>query len=98
MHTTHMSRSHSQIGSQVSQRQNNTKAMQLEIDNLKKKLRHAQRNQLLPVLISPLMMKRVLVIGKGQELHQASISPMMKSTITNVGKRARLVEAWEMTL
>ena len=72
--------------------------MQLEIDNLKKKLRHAQRNQLLPVLISPLMMKRMLVIGKGQELHQASISPMMKSTITNVGTRARLVEAWEMTL
>ena len=41
MHTTHSSRSHSRVGSQVSQRQNNTKAMQLEIDNLKKKLRHA---------------------------------------------------------
>ena len=41
MHTTHSSRSHSRVRSQVSQRQNNTKAMQLEIDNLKKKLRHA---------------------------------------------------------
>ena len=55
-------------------------------------------NELLPVLISPLMMKRMLVIGKGQELHQAILSPTMKSTITNVGTRARLVEAWEMML
>ena len=55
-------------------------------------------NELLPVLISPLMMKRMLVIGKGQELHQANLSPTMKSTITNVGTRARLVEAWEMML
>ena len=40
MHTTHTSRSHSQVESHVSQEQNN-KAMQLEIDHLKKKLRHA---------------------------------------------------------
>ena len=41
MHTTHTSRSHSQVGSHISQRQNSNKAMQLEIDNLKKKLRRA---------------------------------------------------------
>ena len=45
MHTMHTSRSHSQVGSHISQRQNNNKAMQLEIDNLKKKLRHAQRKR-----------------------------------------------------
>ena len=44
-HTTHRSRSHSRVGSHVSQRQNNNKAMQLEIDNLKKKRRRAQRKQ-----------------------------------------------------
>ena len=44
MHTTHKSKSHSRIGSHVSQEQHN-KAMQLEIDQLKRKLRHAQREQ-----------------------------------------------------
>ena len=49
-------------------------------------------------LISPLMMKRILVIGEGQELHQASLSPMIKNTITNMDTRARLTEVWEMML
>ena len=44
VHTTHTSRSHSRIGSHVSQEQHN-KAMQLKIDQLKRKLRHAQRDQ-----------------------------------------------------
>ena len=44
MQTTHTSRSHSQVGSHVSQEQHN-KAMQLEIDQLKRKLRHARREQ-----------------------------------------------------
>ena len=45
MNTTHTSRSHSQGGSHVSQRQNDNKAMQREIDDLKKKLRRAQRKR-----------------------------------------------------
>ena len=45
VHTYHTSRSHSRVGSHVSQRQNSNKAMQLEIDYLKKKLRRAQRKQ-----------------------------------------------------
>ena len=45
VHTSHTSRSHSRVGSHISQRQNSNKAMQLEIDDLKKKLRHAQRKQ-----------------------------------------------------
>ena len=40
VHTTHTSKSHSRVGSHVSQEQNN-KAMQREIDHLKKELRHA---------------------------------------------------------
>ena len=45
MHTTHTSRSHSRVGSHVSQRQNSNKAMQLKIDNLKKELRCAQQKR-----------------------------------------------------
>ena len=44
VHTTHTSRSHSRVGSHVSQQQQN-KAMQLKIDNLKKELCYAQRKQ-----------------------------------------------------
>ena len=47
----------------------------------------------LPVLISPLLMKKMRVIGKGQELYQASLSPTMKSTTTNIDTRACLVKA-----
>ena len=45
VHTTHMSRNHFRGGSHISQRQNNNKAMQREIDDLKKKLRHTQRKR-----------------------------------------------------
>ena len=45
VHTSHTSRSHSRVRSHVSQRQNSNKAMQLEIDDLKKKLHRAQRKQ-----------------------------------------------------
>ena len=41
-HTAHTSKSHSRVGSHVSQ-EHNKRAMQREIDNLKKKLHHAQR-------------------------------------------------------
>ena len=50
------------------------------------------RNELLPVLTSPPMMKRMLVTGNGQELHQVSLSPTMKSTTTGEDTRARLVK------
>ena len=42
--TTHTSRSHSRFGSHISQEQN-SRAMQLEINQLKRKLRHAQRER-----------------------------------------------------
>ena len=43
--TTHTSGSHSRVGSHVSQRQDSNKALQQEIDDLKKKLRRAQRKR-----------------------------------------------------
>ena len=45
MHTTHTSKSHSRRGSHISQMRDDNKAMQKETDDLKKKLRHAQRKR-----------------------------------------------------
>ena len=45
VHTTQTSQNHSQVGSRISQRRNNYQAMQREIDDLKKKLRRAQRRR-----------------------------------------------------
>ena len=36
------------------------------------------------VLICPLMMKSMIIIGESRELHQAKLSPTMKSAIINV--------------
>ena len=43
VNTTQTSKSHSQVGSRISQRQNSKQTMQQEIDDLKRKLRRAQR-------------------------------------------------------
>ena len=45
VNTTQTSKSHSRVGSHVSQRQNDEQAMQREINDLKRKLRHAQRRR-----------------------------------------------------
>ena len=45
VNTTQTSRSHSRVGSHVSQRQNDEQALQRKINDLKRKLRHAQRRQ-----------------------------------------------------
>ena len=42
VHTTHTSKIHSRGGSHISQRQDDNKTIQKEIDDLKKKLHHAQ--------------------------------------------------------
>ena len=55
------------------------------------------RNKLPPVLIHPLMMRRMTIIDEGRELHQAKLSLTMKSTIIIVETRAYLVKAWETT-
>ena len=50
-------------------------------------------NKLPQVLICPLVIKRMIIIGEGQELHQAKLSLTMKSTIIKVETRAHLVKA-----
>ena len=50
-------------------------------------------NELLPILIYPLMMKRMIIIGEGKELHKVKLSPTMKGAIINVDTRARPIRA-----
>ena len=45
MNTTQTSKSHSQVGSHISQRQNSNQTMQQKIDDTKRKLRHTQRRR-----------------------------------------------------
>ena len=68
MHATHTSRSHSRRGSHVSQRQNDNKAMQREIDDLKKKLRRVQRKRSSSSFDVSSNDEDDAVIGEGQEL------------------------------
>ena len=55
-------------------------------------------NEPAQVLTFSLRVKKMLVIGKGQELHPTSHFPTMKNIITNVDTRARPAKAWEMIL
>ena len=56
------------------------------------------RGNPLPIPISLLMMKRTLFTDRGQELHQANSSPMMKNAITGENAEALLAKEWELTL
>ena len=71
--------------------------MQLEIDNLKKKLRRAWQKRTPSSSDVSSNDEKMIIIGEGRKLHQAKLSPTMKSIIRNVDTRARLVKAWEMT-
>ena len=87
MHTTHTSRSHSRVGSYVSQKEHN-RAMQLEINQLKRKLRHSRQER------TPSNSDVSSEGEKDASYRRRSRTP----PITNVDTKAHLVEAWEMKL
>ena len=98
MPTTHTSRSQSQGGSYFSHEEN-TKAMQLEIDHLKRKLRHERQRR------TPFNSD----FSSGDEEDDSNrprlrtpppvnLSRVKGTTTMGIGIRARLVKAWEMTL
>ena len=93
MCTTHTSKSHSRVGSHVSQRQDNNKALQREIDDLKKKLRRAQRKWSPSSSDTSSNDKGDDNIGKGQEPHQVRPFLMRKSTTINADTKLRPVRA-----
>ena len=56
------------------------------------------RGDPLPTPMSLLMRKKTLFTNRGQELHQANPSPLMKSAITGENAKALLAKEWELTL
>ena len=95
MHTAHTSKSQSRSGSHLSH-QENARAMQLEIDHLKRKLHHKQQKPLPPILTSLLTMRRMVVIDPDQKLLPVSLSRMMRTTTISVETRTHLSKALEM--
>ena len=55
-------------------------------------------SELLPILTSLPMMKRMVAIGADQEPLPLSLSCMMKTTIMSVETKIHLRKAWEMML
>ena len=97
VNTIQTSRSHSYVGNHISQRRDDEQAMQQEINDLKRKLRLAQRRQ------SPLtrthfsMTKTMTTIGKGQGPPQERLSLMWKSVTKGTNAEAHLQGAWDTT-
>ena len=88
MRTTHTSKSHSRGGSHLSQ----------EKDTKREAYATNAEGELLPTLITLLMMRRTLTIDRGQGLPLTSLSHMMKTTAMNAEIEIHPREAWEMTL
>ena len=93
-HTTHISKSHLRGGSHVSQRQDDNKAMQREIDDLKKKLRRAQRKRS-PSSSNVSSNRKENVSYRRRSKTPLNESPTRKSSTTSENTRARLTKAWE---
>ena len=55
-------------------------------------------DELPPNLTPLLMVRRIVVIDVDQGLLLVSLSHMKRNTTVNVDTRARLAEAWEITL
>ena len=79
VYTIHTDGSGFRRKSHISHKRDNDKVMQRKIDDLKKQLVKHNRNDPLPALMSPLLMKKILYTNKGLELHQANPSPVKKS-------------------
>ena len=71
--------------------------MQLEIDQLKRKLCHAQRERT-PSNSDISSESEKDASYRRRSRTPPSLFPTMKNTITNVDTRDRLAEAWEMAL
>ena len=82
MHTVHTGGSDFRRKCHVAHEQGDEKAMQQEIDDLKKQLRQAQQKCPLLALMSLPMMKKILYTDNSLELHQANLSLVRKSIFT----------------
>ena len=97
VNTTQTSRSHSRVGSHISQRQDNEQTIQREINDLKRKLRLAQQRQSPIAWTHFSTMKLMTTIGKGQRPPQTRLSLTWKSVTKGANAEAHLQGAWDMT-
>ena len=97
VNTMQTSRSHSRVGSHISQRWDDEQAMQREINDLKRKLCLAQRRQ------SPLAQthlsttKMMTTTGKGPGPPQARLSLTRRNVTKGANTEAHLQGAWDTT-
>ena len=97
MHTTLTSGSQSQGGSHLSNEEN-TRAMQLEIDHLKRKLHHERRRQTPSNFDFSSGDEEDGSYRPRSRTPLVNLSQVMGTTTESVGIRTRLAKAWEMTL
>ena len=92
VHTTYTGRSQSQSGSHISHEEN-IKAMQLEIDHLRRRL-HCERRRRTPSGPDFLLtMVGMAATSLGQGLPSVSLSSVMRIAIASAEVRAHLAEA-----
>ena len=84
MDITQTNRSHTRVGSHMSQKWDDEQAMQWEINDLKRRLRFAQRRQSPPPPAQTHLSttKMMMTIGESLGLPQARLSPTRRS-VTN---------------
>nr|POE67529.1 hypothetical protein CFP56_36695 [Quercus suber] len=93
VHTMHVDRSQSHGGSHMSHAEKNQN-MQLEIDRLKRELRHAKRKQFLCIL----MTNRTSLTSRDIEHQSVNPLPMKKSTIMSANLEVHHVAAlWNVS-
>ena len=95
VNTSHTSRSRSKGKDHVSHKHNERKALQQEIDDLKKKLRWAQRKRLSPG--SDISSGEDGEIDEDQEPPRARLFPMRKNDLANAATKACPTKAWPTT-
>ena len=96
LQTIHADRSGYRQRGHLVQEHADEKDLQREIEDLKKKLRRAQRNQILQVLMFLPTMKERTVTGNVQKLHPVNPIPMKRNTLTRGGEKVRLKGEWEL--
>ena len=94
VNTSHTSRSRSKGKYHASHKRNDRKALQQEIDDLKKKLRRAQQKR--PSPGSDTSDEEDNAYRGDQEPLQVKPFPMRKSNLANAATKAHLTKAWPM--
>ena len=91
--TTQTSRSHTRVGSHMSQKRDNERAMQREINDLKRRLCYAQRRQSPLALTHPSTMKMRTSTSKDPGLPQVRVSPTRRSVTKGASVEVHLQRA-----